>query len=113
MHEMSLCENVLQVIEQHAKAQQFQRVTKIWLEIGALAGVEAEAMRFCFDIVMQASIAKGAELEIIELPGVAWCVSCGQNVVIRQLYDACPNCGAGPLEILGGNQLRIKEMEVE
>jgi len=113
MHEMSLCESVLQVIEQQAEAQQFRRVTAVWLEIGALSGVEPEAMRFCFDVVMQGSLADGARLEIMDAPGEAWCLPCAQNVAVRQLYDQCPHCGSHQLQIVGGDQMRIKELEVE
>ena len=42
MHEMSLCEGVLQILEEHAKSQGFTRVKTVWLEIGCLAGVELD-----------------------------------------------------------------------
>ena len=51
MHEMSLCEGILQVLEDQAEVQQFSRVKAVWLEIGALAGVEPSAMTFSFDVV--------------------------------------------------------------
>ncbi len=113
MHEMSLCESVLQIIEHQAKAQQFRKVTAVWLEIGALSGVEPEAMRFSFEVVMQGSLAEQARLEIIELPGVAWCMPCAREVLVQQLYDECPHCGSHQLQIVDGDQMRIKELEVE
>jgi hydrogenase nickel incorporation protein HypA/HybF len=113
MHEMSLCESVLQILEQQAEAQQYRKVKTVWLEIGALAGVEIEALRFSFDIVMQGSLADQARLEIIEVPGQAWCLPCGRNVAVQQLYDQCPHCGSHQLQINGGDQMRIKELEVE
>jgi hydrogenase nickel incorporation protein HypA/HybF len=113
MHEMSLCESVLQILEQQAKAQQFYKVKTVWLEIGALSGVEIEALRFSFDMVVQGSIADGARLEIIEAAGQAWCLPCGRNVVIQQLYDQCPHCGSHQLQVNAGDQMRIKELEVE
>ena len=45
MHEMSLCEGVIQLIEQQANEQQFSKVSTVWLEIGALAGVEVDGIR--------------------------------------------------------------------
>ena len=113
MHEMSLCESMLQILEQQAKAQQYQRVKTVWLEIGALSGVETEALHFCFSVVMQGSLAEGALLEIIEEPGQAWCLPCGINVPVEQLYDPCPHCGNPQLQVNGGDQMRIKELEVE
>lgn len=113
MHEMSLCEGVLQVIEDQAKAQDFHRVKTVWLEIGELAGVDPEAMRFGFDVVMQGSLADGAALEIIHLPGRAWCLSCGKEVHVAQRFESCPLCGGYQLQVTGGDELRVKELEVE
>lgn len=113
MHEMSLCEGVLQVIEDTARAQGFHRVKTVWLEIGALAGVELDAMRFGFDAVMRNSLAEGATLEIIRLPGQAWCLDCAESVAVEQRFDACPQCGGYHLQVTGGEELRIKELEVE
>lgn len=113
MHEMSLCESVLAIIDRTAQRQGFRRVTAVWLEIGALSGVEPEALRFCFDAVTQGSLAEGARLEIIDAPGEAWCASCECNVTVSQWYDACPRCGRHTLSFVSGDQMRIKELEVE
>jgi hydrogenase nickel incorporation protein HypA/HybF len=113
MHEMSLCEGVLKVLEEQACAQKFARVKTVWLEIGELASVEKEAMRFSFDMVMKGSLADGARLEIIEVPGQAWCMQCMKTVVIKQRFDACHDCGSHQLQITGGEEMRIKELEVD
>lgn len=112
MHELSLCESVLQVIAQQAQAENYQIVTAVYLEIGALSGVDPAAMRFCFDSVVQGSLAENARLEIIEIPGQAWCSACNDNVQVEQIYDVCPCCGAYPLQINNGDQMRIKQLEV-
>lgn len=80
MHEMSLAEGVLAIIEDHARTNAFTRVKTVWLEIGQLSGVETEAMRFCFDAVTRGSVAEGAALEIIATPGSSWCMPCGETV---------------------------------
>jgi hydrogenase nickel incorporation protein HypA/HybF len=113
MHEMSLAESVLQVIEDSARANSFTRVKTVWLEIGALAGVEVEAMRFCFDAVVKGSVADGTRLEIIETPGQGWCLACAKTVQIAQRYDACPECGSYQVQPTGGLDLKVRELEVE
>jgi len=113
MHEMSLCESILQVLEQQAEAQQYRKVTTVWLEIGALAGVEIDALRFSFEVVVQGSLAYQARLEVIEVPGQAWCMPCSRNVLVQHLYDLCPHCGSHQLQVNSGDQMRIKELEVE
>ena len=113
MHEMSLCESILQTLEQQAEVEDYCKVKVVWLEIGALSGVEIDALRFCFDEVMRGSLAEGARLEILETPGQAWCLPCGCNVPVLQLYDNCPLCGSHQLQVNGGDCMRIKELGVE
>ncbi|CAG0957851.1 Hydrogenase maturation factor HybF [Anaerolineae bacterium] len=112
MHELSLCESILEVLEQQAKQQHFKTVKTVCLEIGKLSCVEVDALRFCFSSVMENTLASSATLEIIEIDGKAWCKSCQQTVNITQRYDECPQCGAYPLNINDGEQMRIKELEV-
>ena len=113
MHELSLAESILQLIEDAAVEQQFTQVKTVWLEIGALSGVDPHAMEFCFDVVMKNTLAENARLEILETPGTAWCMKCGKNVGISARYDPCPECGRFQLEVTGGAEMRVKELEVE
>jgi hydrogenase nickel incorporation protein HypA/HybF len=113
MHEMSLAEGVIQVLETESKRQHFHAVKTIWLEIGALAGVEIPALEFAFDVVRRHTIAENAQLQIIEIPAQAWCMPCGKTVEIKQRYEACPVCGSYQLQVSSGDQMRIKELEVD
>lgn len=113
MHEMSLAESVLQIIEDTARVQPFKCVRSVVLEIGVLSAVEPEAMIFCFDAVTRGSIAEGARLEIVEVPGTGWCMECGKNVKLSERYGLCPECGDARVEITSGNELRVRDMEVE
>ena len=113
MHEMSLAEGIIQLVEDAARADGCTKVKTIWLEIGQLAAVEKEALRFCFDAVTREGIAEGARLEIIETPGQGWCMKCEGNVPVTALYEACPVCGSYQIQVTGGSEMRVKEFEVE
>lgn len=113
MHEMSICESIISVIEQQAVAQSFTKVKRVCLEIGAMAGVETEALHFSFDVVSRGGIAEGSKLEVIELPVDAWCLQCAKSVIVKERFDACPDCESYQVQINGGDELRIKEMEVD
>lgn len=113
MHEMSLCESVLKIIEDQAAAQGFLTVNVVRLEIGKLSHAEPEAMRFCFQAVAQGTLAGDATLEILRPPGHAWCMTCSETVEIAERYDPCPKCGGHQLQVTGGDELRIKELEVD
>lgn len=112
MHEMSLCEGILAEVEAQARRHRFDRVARIRLEIGRFAAVEPEAMRFAFDVVTRGSLAEGAALEIIDLPGRGLCFACGAEVLLDSRLAPCPNCGSGQVAPSGGTELRIKDMEV-
>lgn len=113
MHEMSLCASMVQIIEEQAREQGFSRVRRVWLEIGPLAGVEVAAMRFGFDVVTRGTLAENATLEILETQAEAWCMACSKQVPVTQRFDACPECGGFQLQVTGGEELRIKELEVD
>jgi hydrogenase nickel incorporation protein HypA/HybF len=113
MHEMSLAEGVLQIVEDAAGEQGFARVRTVVIEIGQLSSVEPEAMRFCFDAVTRGSLAEGAVLEVIEVPGSGLCLSCDRTVPLAALYDPCPLCGGFPVQPTGGTEMRVKELEVD
>lgn len=113
MHEMSLCEGILQVLESEASKQGFKQVKNVWLEIGGLSGAEPEAMLFSFDAVTRNTIADGAILNIINVPGTAWCMQCCKSVTVKQRFDECPDCGSYQLQVTSGDDMKIKELEVE
>jgi hydrogenase nickel incorporation protein HypA/HybF len=110
---MSLAENVLQIIEDSARAEGFLRVRKVTLEIGQLALVEPEAMRFCFDAVVRDSLADGAILDIVEVAGSGWCARCATMVPMGEIVAVCPRCGSYPLRVTGGREMRVRALEVE
>jgi hydrogenase nickel incorporation protein HypA/HybF len=113
MHEMSLCESIVGVLEEQASAQDYRRVKKVWLEVGELAGVEIEALRFGFEVVTRGTLAEGARLEVVDVPGEAWCLPCARTVPAHRRFDPCPLCSGYQLQVTGGEELRIKELEVE
>lgn len=112
MHEISICEGIRGVIEDQARERGFVAVRRITLEIGAFAAVEKTALEFGFDVVMRGSVAEGARLEIIDLPGRARCYDCAKMVEIADRLACCPLCGGGRLLPEGGDEMRIKNMEV-
>jgi hydrogenase nickel incorporation protein HypA/HybF len=113
MHEMALAEGILRIIEDQAVARGFERVLRVRVEVGRLAGVEIEALRFSFDAVMNNSVAESAVLEIVETPGQGWCLDCGTTVEIAALYDACPLCGGYQVHATGGMEMRVLDLEVD
>lgn len=113
MHEMSLAEGIVQLLEEHATSQQFRRVKQLWLQVGELAGVEVEALSFCLEVVLRDTLADGAQVHIERVPGQGWCLACSTPVTVHARFDACPACGKHQVQISGGDEMRVAELEVE
>ena len=113
MHELSIAEAVIDLIEASAVTEKFSRVKTICLEIGKISHIEAEALVFCFDSVSQRTLAQDARLMIIEVAGSGHCADCDLDVAIDQLYDPCPVCEGFRVTPKSGTEMRVKELEVE
>jgi hydrogenase nickel incorporation protein HypA/HybF len=113
MHEMALAESVREIVDETAHCNGARRVTAVRLEIGKLAQVEIDAMRFAFDVVMRGSSADSARLEIEQTDGSAWCMRCSKPVLIERRGAACPACASHQLQVTGGERMRVLEIEVE
>lgn len=110
MHELGITQNIVAIVTEQAKGASVKRVT---LEIGKLSAIMPEAIAFCFDICCQQTVLEGAKLEIIEIPGLAKCRDCGTEVPLEQPFGICPACNSVKLDIVQGQELKIKEMEIE
>ena len=107
MHELSIANAVVEACAERAAGA---RVLRVRLEIGQLAAVLPDALRFSFDVCAQGTAVEGAELEIVEITGRAECNDCRRTMALTSPF-ACCDCG-GLLRIIAGEELRVKDMEV-
>ncbi len=109
MHEFGIARNIVAIVCERAGAMPVKRVT---LEVGALSGVMADAIAFCFPIVAEGTACAGACLEIRTIAGRARCRTCSTEFPLARLGAPCP-CGSHDAERIGGDELNVKEMELE
>jgi hydrogenase nickel incorporation protein HypA/HybF len=108
MHELGLAQEIVEQVSARAEGA---RVVRVVLEIGKLAAVLPDALRFCFDLAAEETPVAGASLVIIETPGRARCRACGGDVLLERPFGRC-TCTSTDLEWLSGEELIIKEFEV-
>ncbi|HKK22443.1 MAG TPA: hydrogenase maturation nickel metallochaperone HypA [Pseudohaliea sp.] len=113
MHELSLCESILDIIEEHARTHGFTQVRTVRIAVGILSCVEPEALHFGFEVVTRGTVAEGAVLEIDRPPGEAWCWDCQALVPVADRISGCPTCGGFRLEFHAGDQMRVTELDVD
>ena len=110
MHELSIVTGVVEICEQHAGGR---RVLAVNLVIGALSGVVPEALEFCFEAATKDTLLEGAKLGIERVAASGFCAACGEVSGIEGFIDPCPRCGGFPLEMRSGEEMRVKDLEVE
>ncbi len=108
MHELAITETVVETVSERLPGS---RISCVHLEVGALSGVVADSLRFCFDLVTEGTNLEGARLEITELPAKCQCQSCGSEFQPDGLVPACP-CGSTDVQVLSGAELRIVSVQV-
>jgi hydrogenase nickel incorporation protein HypA/HybF len=108
VHELAIAEAILATVADRTGGA---RVGRIVLEIGRLCPIAPDAVRFCFDLAAGGTLAEGARLEIVEVPGRARCRGCGGEMLLERPFGQC-TCGGTDLDWLAGEELRIMEVEL-
>lgn len=108
MHELSITESLVSAILDRVDG----RIQAVTIVVGRLSGVVPESVRFCFDVCTQGTRLEAAALDIIELPGRVRCLVCQGEVELPDMIPLCP-CGSADVDIVGGQELTIKHVEVE
>ena len=113
MHEMSLCEAVVEIAVEEAKQNGAVRIRAVVLEVGMLGHVDPDALAFCFSAVSHGTLAENARLVIERVPGTGWCLECAKTVPMTERFGACPDCGHRHVQMTQGDELKLRELEVE
>ena len=109
MHELAITESVVEgVSERFGDA----RVLRVVLQVGRLSGVAVDAVRFCFDACARGTTLEGAVLVIDEIPARARCRTCGARLDLTDMLGVCA-CGSDDLQIEGGRDVRVREVEID
>ena len=109
MHEATLAENILNIAQD---AAQGRKIYKIGLTLGAMAGVEVEALNLSFDVLKKNTPADDAELVIKRVPISAMCNKCGKNFRLKNYNFFCPECD-GILILQSGRELLVEFVDCE
>ena len=113
MHEMSIVAGVLDIAEKEARAAGATVINTVEIEVGRLAGVEIDALEFCFEVARRDTLAAGAELVIHDIPGVGHCPDCDKDVEVDFFMAVCPECEKAMVDIRQGRELRVRAINVD
>ncbi len=113
MHELSIASAILDSVRSEAEKRPGAHVTKVGVRIGALSGVEPEALSFGFSVLVKETDLEPLELVIEPIPRRQRCPACDFTFTVAEDNLACPRCASGETLLAGGDELDLAYLEVE
>lgn len=112
MHELSLCQDLIDQLEELVATHQARAVAWARVQVGMLAGVEAQLLESAFTIARAGTVADAAELFIEVVPPVVVCDACGRESEVSPGNLRCPGCGSGETRLVRGDELILARVEL-
>jgi hydrogenase nickel incorporation protein HypA/HybF len=112
MHELSIATDLVNAATATAKENHANKVLSVRVDIGELAIVNPEQLKFMYEIITEETILKGSNLEMNMVPADTVC-RCGYRGGIEDKFTcACPVCGM-TLQILKGKDVVVTSIEID
>lgn len=112
MHELAVCQALLDQVEAIAVQRDASAVTLIVVRIGPLAGVVAPLLERAFSIAKQGTLATKASLLVEQLPVQVACDRCGARTTVQANRLVCGECGDWRTKVVSGDELVLASVEL-
>ena len=112
MHELSIALALVEQMEKTAREHHACSVPSVTVMVGAMSGVDPEALRGAFPLAAEGTAAEGADLRITEVEAAVRCRSCGAESKPDLPFLRCGACGSEAVDVAAGRELYIQSMDV-
>jgi len=113
MHELSIAQNIIEIISEQCVKNGHSRIESVNLRIGRASGIMSDALIFAFDAIKADTIAHGAVMHIMEVPVSGHCNDCSGDFIVEEVYIlSCPLCGGSSFRVVAGREMDIIDMDV-
>ena len=113
MHELSVCQSIIQQAQTIATQNQASAISRIELAIGPLAGVDIQLLQHAFPLAAAGTMAEKAELVAQSLPLRVRCLSCFRESDAQPNRLLCGHCNDWHTQLVSGDEMLIKSIELE
>ena len=113
MHELSIALALVEQVEGVVREQGAVGVAKVVVKVGALSGVDPEALREAFPLAAEDSVVAGAELMVEGVEAAVRCRVCGKRSRPESPFICCGECGSGEVDIEAGRELYIHAIDID
>ncbi len=113
MHELSLCYSLVELAEAECNKHKANKVTDVYVEVGALSGVEIGPLEFAFPEAIKGTIVENAKLHVQFVPLEIACQQCHKNCSPEPIHIICLHCGCKHVDIIKGRDFKLNKLELE
>jgi hydrogenase nickel incorporation protein HypA/HybF len=112
MHELSIAQNIVEIVEDHLPEIGVRKVKSVKLKVGELSGIVPDSLKFCFGAITADTPMQDVILEIERVPFVLECKKCGKVSTNEIGIFLCTVCGSDETKMISGNELLVAEIEL-
>jgi hydrogenase nickel incorporation protein HypA/HybF len=113
MHELSIALGIVDAAAEEAARRGGPRIVAVHLRLGALSGVDADALRSAFELAREGSALPDAALVIEEVAIAVFCPACAAERAVVFPRLCCPVCGTPTPDVIRGRELEVVALEIE
>jgi hydrogenase nickel incorporation protein HypA/HybF len=113
MHEIGIADAIIEASRTEAGRRPGARLVRVGVRVGALAGVDGEALRFALTALTKGTELDAVGFEIKGCPRRSRCGDCGREFEPATYSEACPGCGSEEVALVGGEELELEYVELE
>ncbi len=113
MHELSVTQNIIEIVNRHAQQAGASRVARIHLVIGDLSSIVDDSVQFYFDYLSEGTPCAHAELVFCRVGVRLVCRECGASWQPEDADWRCPACGQRRAQVAEGREFYVDSIEVE
>lgn len=112
MHELSVCQGLLDQVARVAADHGAIGVKNIVVRVGPLSGVVPALLREAFPLARAGTVAGDAALTIEEQPVRVHCDACGADSDAKPNRLLCGECGDWHTQLISGDELLLASVEL-
>ena len=114
MHEMGIVLHLAKTLDETAEENKLTAIGRVVLQVGEVSGIMTDLFVDAWNYFkVRHPVLVNSELVLETIPAVTWCDSCKRTYPTVQYGKTCPHCGSGNTWLQQGNEMNIKQIEVE
>lgn len=112
MHELSIAQNIIDIVQENLAPDQRQVVKTVRVKVGKLTNILVDSLMFGFEALAKETNLEGVTLEVEQLPLRIKCNDCGKETDLDDYAFSCPVCDSSAIKVISGQELLVQEIEL-